>query len=190
MADSSTGGFLQPFEPFETADDFEDMLHDFFVGVVGLPGNMVRPKWEENPAGLPPPKADWCAFGILDEGGDTIGGERHCGEDGGHNIASVHEPFTVLVSFYGRNSRANAKKLRLGLAVAQNREYLYKREIAFVEAGASIHVPEIVGERWNNRWDIQLTFRRRVSAKYPVLNVSKVVTALQIESGLEVKNHL
>ncbi len=189
MADSSTGGFLQPVEPFETADDFEDVLHDFITGIVGLPGNMVRPKWEEHPAGLPPAKVDWCAFGIVEEGGDAIGGERHFGEDGGHNIASVHEPFAVLVSFYGRNSRANVRKLRLGLAVAQNRECLYRREIAFVEAGASIHVPETVGERWNDRWDIRLTFRRRVAAKYPVLNIAKTQVALRAENGLEVKNN-
>ncbi len=149
---------------------------------------MVRPKYQEHPSGFPPPGIDWCSFGITEEGGDAIGGERHFGEGEGRNVASVHEPFTVLVSFYGRNSRANAKKLRLGLAVAQNREYLYRHEMAFVEAGTSIHVPEVLGELWNDRWDIQLAFRRRIAAEYPVLNVLKTPVSLKAESGLEVKN--
>lgn len=188
MPDSSTGGFLPPVSPVETSEEIEDALHGLIAGLTGLPGSMVRPKWQAESVTFPESGADWCAFGILEEGGGAIGGERHFGEGEGHNVASAHEPFSVLVSFYGRNSRANVRKLRLGLAVAQNREYLYKREIAFVEAGPNTHVPEIAGELWNDRWDIRLAFRRRTAAEYPVLNIVKTPVALKAENGLEVKN--
>jgi hypothetical protein len=189
MADSSTGGFLVPVTPIETAEAFEDVLHDFIAGLTGLPGDMVRPKWQGKSSGQPATGVDWCAFGIQEEGGDTIGGERHFGEGEGHNVASAHEPFSVLVSFYGRNSRAAARKLRLGLAVAQNREYLYRHELAFVEAGPNTHVPEIAGELWMDRWDIRLVFRRRVAAKYAILNIVKANVALKAENGFEVKSN-
>ena len=188
MTDSSTGGFLQPADAPESLEEIENIIHDLIAGITGLPGCMVRAMWQRKAALYPEQGIDWCAFAISEEGGNLAGGEIHFGEGEGHNIVAAHEPFSVLTVFYGDNSRIYAQKLRRGLSVAQNREYLYRRDIAFVEAGAAVHVPEVTGEEWIDRWDVKLSFRRREAGKYPVLNIKKFNVPIHAGIGRTIKS--
>ena len=60
--------------------------------------------------------------------------------------------------------------LRDGLEISQNRELLYLASMAYVGASATTHVPELVNDRWFDRADITLTFRREIVREYPVLH--------------------
>lgn len=188
MSDSSTGGYLQPTNPQESRDDIEDIIHDALVGITGLPKDMVRPKWPKEEVSIPEAGVNWCAFGIPERGDSTLPGTTHYGAEDGYNVVAVHEPFAVLASFYGDDAYVYANKLRVGIALAQNREQLYLHGIALEDCGPGIHIPEVVGQVWNDRWDVRLVFRRCVANAYAVLNLKTISTSVQNDTGLEVHN--
>lgn len=161
MSDSASGGFLIPV-PGPGREAEEDELHDLIAALCGLPGHLVRPRWQAEPPRQPEPGTDWCAFGVI--GRDAPGSQtRHeRGRDGqGRSVVETHETLDILASFYGPHAQSKAVALREGLHVEQNRAELRARaNLALVRAGAMTAVPELVLQRWVQRQDLPLTFRR------------------------------
>jgi len=64
--DSTTGGYIVPGTPELDAYDatLEDIIQGALAGITGLAGNLVRPKWQPEPANQPDKSVDWCAFGL------------------------------------------------------------------------------------------------------------------------------
>jgi hypothetical protein len=172
--DSSTGGFLSPapagLPPEDTALD--EILQALVVGVTGLPGNLIRPRWQPRPPPVPEPSVDWCAIGITDEDPEPNISQVHLSAGQGSTISYDVDTVTVLASFYGPTARGNAKLLRTGLMIPQNRETLYNSGLALMEIpGKTVFLPEIVNNQTLRRADIQIMFRRRTTLVWPILNI-------------------
>jgi len=43
--------------------------------------------------------------------------------------------------------------------------------IGFIDSGPIRTVPELYNQQWIRRFDLALTFRRKVSRTYPILNI-------------------
>ena len=171
--DSSTGGYLSPAvasPPLED-DALTAIFQQMIVGITGMPGNMVRPRWQPNPPKQPEPTVNWCALGIavqtLDDGPAIV----HNGAGNGSDTYIRHEQIDVLASFYGPNGMQNAQLLSDGLAVPQNLEQLKAQDMNSVDAGQIRPVPDLINEQWVRRYDIELTFRRKITRSYNVLNI-------------------
>lgn len=135
----------------------ENALHDMVCGLTGLPGPMVRPRWQPNPPKTPGADQNWCAFGIVNEG--APGGTAW--HQGGATHVEIYERLVVMCSFYGPEARALARALRDGLYVEQNRAMLRDlANLAFVEAGDIVPAPDLVNLRWIRRQDITITLTR------------------------------
>ncbi len=149
-------------------------LQALLVGVTGLPGAMVRPRWQPVTPKQPAPSSDWCAFGVMTIDPDANPALSHDpsanGGKGGDTLLR-HEQLTVLCSFYGPNGQQNAGLLRDGMYIAQNSEVLHLALTAFVGAGSITTAPELVNEQWIKRYDITLMLRRQVVRTYQVQNI-------------------
>ena len=173
--DSTTKGFLRPTDaqgPLEDAA-LDAALQATIVGIVGLDGTLVRPRWQTSPPKQPPLTTDWCAIGIIDEDSEIHPSVVHDGSNNGSDAMYRGEDLTILASFYGPNARGNAKLLREGLYQAQNRETMREQfGFAMYDTGRVQNVPEMLeNENWLKRADLQFRVRRMISRTYAVRNI-------------------
>lgn len=171
MNTSATGGPLAPTGAPLSDDALDDALQALVVGLVGLPGNLVRPRFQETPPRQPEPGVDWCAIGVMSEtpdAGPAIAHDPTGGPEGlGVDTFARHEEMEVLASFYGPNGAGNAKRLRDGLCIPQNLENVL---LKFVNSGTIRKVPDQVNQRWVTRHDLVLNFRQKTEREYQVQN--------------------
>jgi hypothetical protein len=184
MTDSSTGGYLQPAvtsPPLED-DALTAIFQQMIVGITGLPGNMVRPRWQPNPPKQPEPTVNWCALGIavqtLDDGPAIV----HSGAGNGSDTYIRHEQIDVLASFYGPNAMQYAQQLSDGLAIPQNLEQLKAQDMNSVDTGQIRAAPDLINEQWIRRYDLELTFRRKITRSYAVLNILTAQGTVQTDT--------
>lgn len=171
--DSSTGGYLSPAvasPPLED-DALTAIFQQMIVGITALPGNMVRPRWQPNPPKQPEPTVNWCALGIAVQTPDDGPAIVHNGSSNGSDTYIRHEQIDVLASFYGPNAMQNAQLLSDGLAIPQNLEQLKANDMNSVDTGQIRAAPDLINEQWVRRYDIELTFRRKIARTYSVLNI-------------------
>lgn len=169
---SATGGFLAPTSAAPAEDDaLDDLFAELVVGVTGLDRNLVRPRWETEPSAQPAIGIDWCVINVTQSDPDANAWIGHDPAGEGTDRMQRHETLSVLASFVGPNASSLVALFRDGMAVAQNREALRARGIAFVSVGRSVLVPDFFNQQWRRRVDLPLTFRRQVNRTYPVLNL-------------------
>ena len=204
--DSSTGGYLAPTLPqVQNPATLEDAAIDTFlqnlvVGITGLPGNMIFPRWQVTPPNLPGITANWAAIGVQDMDADYCAYEAHnpvmppntfppapnppvTPPANGYDIQIRHEVMTILCSFYGPAARTNASLLRDGLQVAQNRETLQLAGMGLVSTGKITAVPSIVNTQWYYRADLPLVIRREIVRNYPILNILSAEVTITSDEG-------
>lgn len=182
--DSSTGGYILPtgdYPPYDAALDaiFQAMI----VGITGLPGNMVRPRWQAVAPKQPEPTVDWCAIGVTVISPDAGPAIIHDGTGDGHDLMQRHEEIEVLCSFYGHNAGRYMAMARDGIALPLNNGMLETGGISFVGIGRHVIAPELVNQQWIRRWDLPMTFRRNAERTYPILNLESAEVSVITDSG-------
>ncbi len=172
--DSSTGGYLLPTDALAPLEDaaLDDLFQQLVVGITGLPGAMVRPRWQPVVQKQPEPATDWCAIGITACTPTQYPAITHDGTGDGQDQFVEHETLEVMASFYGPNAGALSKQLRHGLYIPQNRETLTPAGVALMSIDRSTAAPALINEQWVRRFDLVMSFRRKVSRTYPVLNLA------------------
>lgn len=168
---SASGGYLLPVDSGSPLydDAFEDFLQEIVVGLTGLPREMVRPRWQPEPGNMPMANADWCAIGIREFDADTYQvGQMQ--KDGSFETLR-HETNDVMASFYGPHATRYAALMRDGIQLDQNREALREQGVLLQVSGTPTRVPSLVKEKWQNRVDLPVTFRRQIRREYRVLSV-------------------
>lgn len=176
---SATGGYLLPDVPSPPLEGkaLLQFLQAVVVGITGMDGSLVRPRWQAEPPNIPDADTAWCSFGIMNRIADTFPYVKHVGSalDGGYDHLQRQEQLEMLASFYdlGVSGEADylASVLRDGLAIAQNREALYLGGFALAYTGDLTPVPILLKERWLYRVDFSFTLRRQIDRKYSVLNI-------------------
>lgn len=180
--DSSTGGYLAPVNATLADDDaLEDQLQALVVGVTGLGGTMVRPRWQATMPEHPEPGSNWCAIGYTQATPEYTPSLVHSGAGNGSTELQAHEVLEIVASFYGPNSGKYAGVFRDGLQIAQNREALGANGMVIYDIGGCVRAPLLVNNNWLNRWDVSFRARRQVNRVYAVRNILSVegtVTAL------------
>jgi hypothetical protein len=150
----------------------EDYVAQVVAGVSGLPGPMVRPRWQAEPPNLPDWGVDWAGVGIMKH--RPIGiypWVGHHPDGDGYSEMQRHEELDVLVSFYGINADAHAGNFHSGFGVWQNHASLRLVGMALVEVQDGTVNPEFIKQKWHNRVDKPFVLRRIIIRNYPVLNL-------------------
>lgn len=190
---SDEAGYLIPVgtAPLE-GGQLLDFLQEVIVGVTGLEGKMVRPRYVAEPANIPTAGDAWCAFDIMKRPSDMFPQVEHVTNDTypeGADVMQRQETLHVLASFYDLGVDGLADKyaslLRDGLIIAQNREVLMANGFDFAYSGELQPVPVLLKMRWQYRVDIELTFRRQMNRTYNVLDLKKLDGSLkaQMDNG-------
>lgn len=190
--DSSTGGPLAPASvpaPLE-GQALNRFIQQWVVGIVGLDGTLVRPRYQPEQPDIPDAAVAWAAIGVTTRKTDNFPAIIHDGDgDGGEGTDELHrhEEYTVFCSFYdlGTNGLADyyATLLRDGVAIGQNLEILQLNDMAFAWIGDMTPVPSLLKQRWLYRVDISLTLRRRILRVYPVRNILSAEGTVETDSG-------
>jgi hypothetical protein len=184
---STHAGYLKPSTEIATPSEdatIDADLQGAVVGMTGLPGNMVRPRWQEN-APIEPLniETDWAAIGVVDidpcgsieaivhHGTGAIGDTDLGRLFGGWDEEQRLERLRVLASFYGPNCRTNATMFRDGLYIDQNRATLSVLGYGLIDTSNVVMLPELLGPRWRKRADVHVNLYHAVKRSYPVRNL-------------------
>lgn len=183
--DSSTGGYLLPEDPLLPAEDapLDAIFQQMVVGLTGIAGSLVRPRWQPNPPKQPAVDVDWCSLGVMAQVADDGPAIMHDTSGEGSDDYVRHEDIDLLLTFYGPNGQRNAAQARDGLYIGQNLEALKTHQIVFVDTGPIRTVPELVNQQWVRRFDLPIRFRRKIARTYPVLNILSADVHLFDDSG-------
>jgi hypothetical protein len=142
------------------------------TAMVGLPGDLVRPRWQPSPPVQPAPEINWMAFGVTRVEGDDYPAIRHYGEGEGHDVLTRHQTITFLATIYGPNSNDLALLLRDNLYIPQNWEGITPTtglKLRTVEAISQ--VPEWINNQYIGRADLEFSLRQQLDRTYPIFNL-------------------
>lgn len=185
MATSSQqAGYLRPTASPAYNDPLDDILQEAIVGITGIPGNLVRPRWQPEPPQQPSFDTNWCAFGIVRSVVDAFAYEGHDPAGEGTSSVDRDELLYVLHSFYGPDSHAFCEQFRDGFEVGQNRAALLAQGVALMEVGEATILPALLKEKWVKRVDVTVTYRRRTSRVYQVRTIQSADAVLDNERYL------
>lgn len=173
---SATGGYLiAADDPAPLEDEaLDDFLQAVVVGISGLAGTVVFPRWQTDVPNLPDAGTDWAAVGVTEQDPDTYAVTSHDPEgadDDGVDQLIRHETIVVKTSFYGPNAGKYMSLFRDGLQVEQNRAALTAAGFGLKQTSKPIRAPELVKGKWLNRIDLDLIVRRMILREYPVLSL-------------------
>lgn len=167
---SSTGGYLLPNPEFPTLPQsltLKQFLQVALVGISGLDGVFVRPKWQREPPKQPDIDINWMAFAVTQSNPDA---NAYTGlKEDDTAILQRHETLEIQCSFYGPDCEDLASLVRDGFQIQQNLEGFRFANMGFVSVSQAIHLPELVHERWIDRVEMSIYLRREIQRAYPVL---------------------
>lgn len=163
---SSTGGYLVPVTDTIDDQDLEDALQGFAVGVTGLDGTLVRPRWQPQPPPRPALNVTWAAIGITSV--RPIGNWGFVEHLDDMSIMRRHEEVEVLASFYGPNSGRYSGIYRDGALLRQNFEGLLAFGIKLLSIGDTTHAPELINEQFVQRSDVMMRLARQIDRTYQI----------------------
>jgi hypothetical protein len=161
---SATGGVIYPAAPAPLPGNlnFADFLQQVFVALSGLDGSLVRPAWQMNPPPNPDVTVNWMKIALSEDDADF-----NAYVEG--TVFQRMEELTIQCSFYGPDSYDFAKFLRDNLQIKQNLELLESGGMSFKSADRAVRAPDVVNERWCDRWEMSVYFRREILKTYPIL---------------------
>jgi hypothetical protein len=186
VGDSTTPGYLQPTGAAPPEDaDLDSIFQQLVVGITGLPGNMVRPRWQATVPKQPEPATNWCAVGVTGIEHDANSYDQHNPAGNGSDTFIRHEIITVLCSFYGVNALNFASQARDGMYVQQNNSTLDQFEMGLVEVGSIVTAPDLINQQWVRRFDLSMRIRRRIVRTYPILTILSAQATAKSETQTE-----
>lgn len=188
---STEVGYLRPSASPDYDDPLENLFWSVIVGMTGLDGELVRPRWQVEAANMPDFGTNWAAFGVslgarmwdaYQTHDPTIGSE-------GANVVEGSERIDVLFSFYGPNRQHYLSLLRDGMSVTQNRDEMSAAKVKFQEFSQPTNLPVLLKNTWVKRADLPGVFNRWVRRVYPIrtlesaeigLNNERYITEVQV----------
>jgi hypothetical protein len=178
---SATGGYIPalPPPPAGGGAEIAAALQSAIATLTGLPGNLVRPRWQATPPTQPPVTTTWASVGISGvESTDDYPFIRHDGAmqvpgapGPGADILTRQLTYKVIVTFYGPSPDVLAGLLRDGFYIQQNWEALHKLGCKLHTVRDLSWTPEMVNQQWVDRFDVEMTIRQMITRVYPVLNI-------------------
>lgn len=174
--DSTTVGYLAPAPPGPEYDnDLQDIFQAFCVGVTGLDGTVVRPRYQPNPPNMLDQSVNWASIGaqVMERQWDAFVQHNPDAASGlGESTVSGSEIIHITFSFYGPLCQSYASILRDGMSVGQNRDQLTAKAIKFVEFMAPVTLPVLLKDTWNRRVDLKGVFNRWVQRTYSIRHLA------------------
>lgn len=160
-------------------------FQQLIVGITGLDGTLVRPRWQAEPGNVPDFGVAWCAAGIDTRVTQGFAWEK-LSADATYYTLDRQEELTLRCSFYDNGVDQTADQfaymLRDGLQLSQNREILTAAGLGFIATGAMRPLPTLLKQRWLYRVDLPVRFRRQMTWQYPILSIVAAGAIIEAET--------
>ena len=189
---SATGGPLLPVAggpaPLE-GQALEDFIQAWIVGISGIDGRVVRPRFQIDVPALPPLATCWCAYSIAERVSPESPVIQHDGAAaGGLGADNFGRPqaLTIFTTWYDTgigHADLYCDIMSDGMLIPQNREYLQLAGFDYGEQMQAVIAPVLVKERWQYRIDKRFILRRIVNRVYPVQNLLRAAGAIESSDG-------
>lgn len=141
-------------------------IQTVLVGLSGLNGTLVRPKWQAQPPKQPDLSVNWLAYAVTFIRPDANAFVWSNADELMQN--QRQEEIEVQCSFYGPDAFDYAGIVRDGFQIQQNLEGLRAANMGFASTGIASRIPDLVNERWINRVEMSIVLRRQVQRVYPI----------------------
>lgn len=170
MNNSSTGGYAQPTytQGNPKGLSLTQFIQSVLVGVSNIPGILVRPKWQVEEPEQPDIKTNWLAFGIASS--DPSFNAYIAMNPDNTTQLQRQDQIEVQVSIYGPDALDIVGLITDGFQIPQNQSGLLSANMGLVEVTKALHIPELINERFFNRYELTVVFNRQVQRLYPILN--------------------
>lgn len=167
---SASGGYLVPSssEPLPGPLSLEDFIQSVIVGISGFAGMFVRPKWQQNPPKQPNIDVNWIAFGLVNNTPDANASVTM--DELGNSKLKRNEELEIQVAFYGPGAQENISIFRDGFQIQQNLDAMRLANMGYKGVNQAIRGPDLVNERWVERFEMSLFLVRQVQRTYPILS--------------------
>ena len=169
---------ILPTNEVRYGDDLDDDIQAIFRHLSGLPGRMVRPRWQPTAPWTPAFEDTWIAVAVTsldpDEGVVITDTEL-----------TYHETVEVAVTAYGPNASRCISLARSGLKVPDNIAEVQGHGLFYVRTGSIVTAPELVNTRWLKRYDMSVTFRRKITRQYGINYIASAEATIYNVQGLE-----
>jgi hypothetical protein len=182
---SASGGYLTP-DALRTPEgdvEFAETLQSIVRGITGLPGQLVRQRWQARAGAQPDIDENWCGVGVGSSDAEGPPAIIVPKDDTNVVISRRHYIVTVVASFYGSNAGQLADMLWNGLYLGQNREDMIDKGLNLVDIGRIVHLPDRPNNLWRNRYDVSFRLRRRVEYTYAIQRVKTVQGTIGTDKG-------
>lgn len=186
---SATGGYLNPTasQPLPGNLTLEQFIQTVIVGISGFTNTLVRPKWQVAPPKQPDINVNWIAFGLQI---NRPGYSAYVGvdESGDNSTLQRQEYLEIQLAFYGPNAQENLAIFQDGFQLQQNLEALRLANMGYTEISPGIRGPDLINERWVDRWECSLFLTRQVQRTYSILSFASAHGSIHTELSSEPYN--
>lgn len=172
---SNFRGYLTPTstDPLPDGLGLEDFIQTVIAGISGYTGDLVRPKWQQNPPKQPGIDVNWIAFAIQISAPDA---NAYTGlTDLSVDILQRNESLEVQCAFYGLDAMTNIRAFQDGFQIQQNLEAMRLANMGFTGFTPAVRGPDLINERWVQRYETTLILNRMVQRVYPVLSFASAL---------------
>lgn len=164
---SATGGYLLASDAPPLLSLF-DFIQTVIVGISGINKTLVRPKWQQQPPKQPDIGTNWIAFGVNAFDQDTFAYVQL--NDDGSSTLLRQEKLEVSMAFYGPAAFDNVSLFSDGCQITQNLEALQIANMGYNGMSRPVRGPDLINERWVDRFEVSLFLVRQVQRTYPILS--------------------
>lgn len=186
---SATGGPLGPTSSPPADDlDLDTILGTLIAGVTGLPGDMVRPRWQETQPRVPDVTETWVAVGVTATMPDDTPSQIHHPDGDGYTILRTFYRLDVLASFYGPKGDAYAKLTRDSFYIGQNREAMRSYGLNLIGFDTIRRVPEVIATQTRRRSDLPFRLTQTIERRYEIQNVLQADGTIRADAAGKLQN--
>lgn len=159
--------YLRPTSGVLDDDALADLIQQVVVGITGLPGNMVRPRWQPDAPNTPDVSLDWVAFGTASLAPQWNAYQYYDKVLDTYFVEGT-QVVECLFSFYGPNHSRHREEFLDGLQLDMNLQQLVDNQIKFMSFASPVQVPALFKNQYRLRSDVKVFFNRWVKRAYPV----------------------
>lgn len=157
--------------------DLDEIFQWYVQNITGLPGNLVRPRWQAQPPRQPTASTTWCAVGVINVYQIGFPQIDHQGTDvtnpdDGTDTMTMLERVEIVASFYGPSSQQYCATLRDGCYVAQNNDQLKPYGMALASVDSIRSIPTLRNTQWLKRYDLRFFVNRLTQRTYQIRNLA------------------
>lgn len=171
---SQVAGILSPIGnvPLDY-DQLCSMFNALFATILNIDRSLVIEFNQVEPGPMPKDDVTWVSYGIdftTEHEGSTPIQEM---TDNGL-VLTYYQEIKNLVTIYGPNRWGYESRLKAGLLLGQNREFIAQHGLVISDVTASRNTSILVQNKWKRILNFRISFRRPITYTYNVESLTSV----------------